>query len=137
MLPRLALVFLVSAVFGVPGVADSQERPFTQIVDLPTAHSMLRGEYALTVRVAPSGGLLAGVRVGIVPYLMLGVSYGAGNVVGTGTPEWNDRVEFDVKLRLAEEYGALPSLAAGYDSRGYGRQIDDGEILRFLEKSTS
>jgi len=132
-LPRLAMAFLVSLVLATPHHAAAQERPFTELVDLPTAHSMQRGEYALTARVAPNGGLIARMRVGIVPYLMAGVSYGAGNVVGTGAPEWNDRVEFDVRLRLAEETGALPALAAGYDSRGYGRQTDEGEY----EKSST
>lgn len=127
MLQRLAVPFVATLLLAAPQPAAAQERPFTELVDLPTAHAMLRGEYALTVRVAPSGGLLARMRVGIAPYLMAGVSYGAGNVVGTGAPEWNDRVEFDVRLRLAEEQGAIPALAAGYDSRGYGRQTDEGE----------
>ena len=112
--------------FLVPTRASATVDQPSELVDVPSAHTLPRGGYSLGLRVVPGGGLLTGLRVGVTPYLQVGVSYGAGNVVGSGEPEWDDGVEFDLKLRLAEEQGPIPGLALGYDSRGYGRQVDDG-----------
>ena len=116
------LVVAFLAPTGVSRAVDGQG----ELIDLPSAYTMLRGEYSLGLRVVPDGGLLAGLRVGVTPYLQVGVSYGAGNVVGSGEPYWDDGVEFDFKVQLAEERDPIPGLAFGYDSRGYGRQLDDG-----------
>ncbi|MBD3347800.1 MAG: hypothetical protein GF400_01235 [Candidatus Eisenbacteria bacterium] len=117
---------LLLAVLLVPTGALAAGEQFIDLVDVPSAHTLPRGAYSLGLRVVPDGGIIAGLRVGVTPYLQVGVSYGAGNVVGTGEPDWNDRVEFDIKLRLAEEQTVIPALAAGYDSRGYGSQLEDG-----------
>jgi len=117
---------LLLAVLLIPTGALAAGEQFIDLVDVPSAHTLPRGAYTLGLRIVPDGGVLAGLRVGVTPYLQVGVSYGAGNVVGSGEPDWNDRVEFDIKLRLAEEQQVIPALAAGYDSRGYGGQLEDG-----------
>jgi hypothetical protein len=122
----LAFAALLVTVFSLPASASAAVDQPSELVDTPSAHTLPRGGYSLGLRVVPSGGLLAGLRVGVTPYLQVGVSYGAGNVVGSGEPEWDDGVEFDLKLRLAEEQGPIPGLAFGYDSRGYGGQVEDG-----------
>ncbi|MEA3409163.1 MAG: hypothetical protein U9Q95_02335, partial [Candidatus Eisenbacteria bacterium] len=38
----------------------------------------------------------------------------------------NSEIEFELKIRLAEEYDIVPALAIGYDSRGHGTQLADG-----------
>jgi len=121
----LLSVLLATLLLG-PVPAGAQEDEFVQLVDVPTARCLPRGTYSLGVRAVPNGGLIAGMRVGIAPYLLVGLSYGAQNVVGTGEPEWDNSVEFDIKVRVAEEYEIVPALAVGFDSRGYGRQLDDG-----------
>lgn len=97
-----------------------------QLVDVQSAHTFPRGTYSLGLRAVPSGGVIAGLRVGVTDYVLVGLSYGASNFVGSGEPAWDDRVEFDIKVRVAEEVGAIPALAAGYDSRGYGPKLDRG-----------
>jgi hypothetical protein len=126
MLNRLALTALVVVLGAVGATAQLYEAPFTDLVDLPTAHGLPRGGYSLSIRVAPGGGVVGGLRVGVTSYVGLGVTYGAGNAIGTGEPDWNDRLEFDVKLRVADERQAIPAIAVGYDSRGYGAEIQDG-----------
>ncbi len=126
MLRRVTLAALVAAAFLTPAAAHAAGEQFLELVDVPTAHTLPRGGYTLGLRMLPEGGVLAGLRIGVTPYLQVGVSYGAGNVVGTGEPDWNDRVEFEARLRLAEEQPVIPGLAVGYDSRGYGQQLDDG-----------
>lgn len=125
MLRRSALVALLATALLTPVGARAAGEQFLELVDVPTAHTLPRGAYTLGLRMLPEGGVLAGLRIGVTPYLQVGVSYGAANIVGTGEPDWNDRVEFEAKLRLAEEQRVIPGLAAGYDSRGYGRQDED------------
>jgi hypothetical protein len=124
----LAAATLAGAAVVAPSTASAYGEHFEQLVDVQSAHTLPRAAYSLGMRVVPDGGVLLGLRVGITPYLHIGLSYGAGNVVGSGEPDWNDRVELEVKLRLAEDgqFGPVPSIAVGYDSRGYGRQLPDG-----------
>ena len=122
----LAFRALLLAVLLVPTGALAAGEEFIDLVDVPSSHALPRGAYSLGLRIVPDGGVLAGLRVGVTPYLQVGVSYGAANVVGSGEPDWNDRIEFDIKLRLAEEQPVIPGLAIGYDSRGYGRQLEGG-----------
>jgi hypothetical protein len=121
-----ATVAAVVAAWPATGLA--LEEHFEQLIDTQSAHTLPRAAYSLGMRVVPNGGVLLGLRVGIAPYLHVGLSYGAENVVGSGDPVWNDRVELEVKLRVAEDgqFGPVPSIAVGYDSRGFGRQLPDG-----------
>jgi len=126
MLYRLALTALIVLMGASTTAGQTVGGPFTDLVDLPTAHALPRGGYSLSVRVAPGGDVIGGVRVGVTSYVGVGLTYGAGNAIGTGDPDWNDRVELDVKLRIADERQAVPALAVGYDSRGYGAELEDG-----------
>ncbi len=120
----LAALFLVLAL--VPGRALAYGDAFTRLVDLQTAHTLPRAAYALGVRVVPDGGLQTSFAVGVSPYVGVGVSYGAANVIGSGEPAWDDEVEFEIKIRLSEEFDIMPGLAIGYDSRGYGAHVEGG-----------
>ena len=115
---------LVIVALSSPAVA--LDGRFPQMVDLPTACSLPKAEYSVGARVGPGGAFIGGLRVGITDYLAVGVSYGALNVIGSGDPDWQDRVEFDIKVRLADEDEGPLGLAVGYDSRGYGDQREGG-----------
>jgi hypothetical protein len=125
-------ILVAAAVLAVlaacPATGLALEEHFEQLIDAQSAHTLPRAAYSLGMRVVPNGGVLLGLRVGIAPYLHVGLSYGAENVVGSGDPDWNERVELEVKLRVAEDgqFGPVPTIAVGYDSRGYGRQLSDG-----------
>lgn len=122
----LALFLVVLAPACALGYGDS----FTRLVDVQTAHALPRAGYSLAVRVVPDGGLQTGLAVGITDYISVGVSYGAGNVIGSGEPDWDEEIEFELKIRLAEEFDITPGLAIGYDSRGYGAHTEDGGYFK-------
>ncbi len=128
-----ALAALLVLVAVLPPVAAAQIEHPIKLIDFPSAYGLPRGGYSLRMRIVPAGRVITGIRVGISDYILLGVSYGATNVVGSGSPEWDDRMEFDFKLRVAEETGGIPEIAIGYDSRGYGMQLESGEY----EKASS
>lgn len=127
---RYYIAALLSAALLIPAAASAQVDYPTRLIDLESAYTMPRAAYSMAARVVPGGGLVGGLSVGVTHYLMVGVSYGARNVVGTGEPDWDDRVEFEAKLRIADEYGAIPALAFGFNSRGYGQQIEEGGYER-------
>ncbi len=110
----------------LPASASAQSEYFAQLVDLPTAHTLPKSAYSAQLRVVPGGGVIAGARVGVADYFSLGLSYSAGNIIGNGDPDWNDSVEIEVKLRLGEENEAVPAVAIGFDSRGYGLELKEG-----------
>jgi hypothetical protein len=128
--PFLALVsmFLLPSA-GSWAASTARQGPadeIVQLVDVQSAHTLPRGTYSLGLRAVPAGGILAGLRVAVTDYVLVGLSYGAANFVGSGEPAWDKRAEFEVKLRLAEEDGVIPALAVGYDSRGYGLELERG-----------
>ncbi|MBN2566227.1 MAG: hypothetical protein JXB46_11005 [Candidatus Eisenbacteria bacterium] len=127
------LAALLSVLLLTPCVAAGYGESFTRLVDLQTAHTLPRAAYALGVRVGPDGSLTTVMAVGVASYLNVGVSYGAGNAIGSGEVDWDNEVEFEFKLRLAEEFDVVPGLAVGYDSRGYGTQIGDGGYAKASE----
>ncbi|MCF7911039.1 MAG: YjbH domain-containing protein [Candidatus Cloacimonetes bacterium] len=109
------------------------------LVDAPTAGMLQAGQTDIFTEFYKDNGLLLGVRVGIIPRVMIGVSYGSENVVGNNEPEWHDQVEFYGKFRLMDETSRIPALAIGYDSQGHGRfyaEDDDGvDVRRYDIKS--
>jgi hypothetical protein len=120
----LAALLLLLLIF--PSVAQGYGDAFTRLVDVQTAHTLYRAGYSLGVRVAPAGAVQTSFTVGVTDYVLAGVSYGAANVIGSGDPDWDGEVEFELKIRLAEEREIMPGLAIGYDSRGHGAHLGDG-----------
>ncbi|MCF7919893.1 MAG: YjbH domain-containing protein [Candidatus Cloacimonetes bacterium] len=103
------------------------------LVDAPTAGILQRGEASLFTEFYKDNGMLVGMRLGLFPRFVVGMSYGAENVVGNQKPDWHDRVEFQGKFRLLDESYSIPALAIGFDSQGHGRfyiEDNDGNELR-------
>jgi hypothetical protein len=121
-----ALAALLLLVLLVPSAAAGYGDTFTNLVDVQTAHTLPRASYALGVRVVPGGGVQTGFTIAAMDGILAGVSYGAANVIGSGEADWDNEIEFELKIRLAEEHDVIPGLAIGYDSRGHGLQLPDG-----------
>ncbi len=103
-----------------------------ELVDTPTAQVLPRGGYDIWMRLLAGGDALFGARVGMFDIFTFGVSYGGARILGGGDPDWNPRIEFYAKLRVARE-GTYPGLAIGFDSQGFG-PFDDG-LDRYEMKS--
>ncbi|MFZ1947111.1 MAG: hypothetical protein WAW06_06160 [bacterium] len=107
-----------------------------RIVDFPTAGLYARGEYGFDMDLYSDGGLLFGVGVGIARFVSFGASYGGLKFIGSGDPDMNPRPEVNVRVRLLEEDVAVPAVAVGFDSQGYGKFFDtEGMEERYLVKS--
>lgn len=110
-----------------------QFREDLDIVEGPTAGIIPHGSYMYRGSVGPLSSLLFGGYLGVKDRLMLGVSFGVQNFVGRGEIDVNDRLGFEIRLRLLEEVIGGPALAFGIDTQGQDRWIEGEE--RYERKS--
>ncbi|MFQ5636809.1 MAG: hypothetical protein ACE5IR_02300 [bacterium] len=94
------------------------------LVDLPTAGTLERGSFDITLRMFGNGGLLGGVAVGITPRFMFGLSFGGENIIGSGDVNWNQQPGFQAMIRLIDETFVAPAITLGFNSQGYGPYND-------------
>lgn len=95
------------------------------ITTLPTAGTLKRGSYAVEGFVFAGGGAAVSMSVGIAENLSFGISYGAGNVIGSGAPNWNPLPGAMVRYRLLPEDLLMPAVTLGFDSQGRGAYTKD------------
>jgi hypothetical protein len=105
-------------------ISPGRSEPIRQLIDLPTAATLPRGSFDVELRVYADGGVLGGTNIGLSNHLQLGLSYGADGIISERDPVWNPRVEFHVKLQVITENLALPAVAVGFASQGYGSWVD-------------
>jgi hypothetical protein len=102
------------------------------VIDMPTAGTLPRGNFDMSVRVY-SGGALGMTNIGLSNRLQVGIAFGGGNIVSNQHPKWNPRIEFNVKFRVIDELEYFPAVTAGFSSQGYGAW--DEEVQRYAFKS--
>jgi hypothetical protein len=122
--------------FFIPVLAFSQDAGLLeplQVIDTPTAGTLMRGSFRTGIDVYPDGGILAAIGAGITERFMFGISYGGTNIIGTGKINWNKQVGAMVRYRLFEEDYYLPAILIGFDSQGHGAYLDSTK--RYINKS--
>ncbi len=130
-----AFIIVLLILVGSP-VGFGQDR--INLVDIPTADTLMKGRYFLTFRFYQEGGLLVRGFAGLTDRLTVGASYGGVNVVGTGAIEGNPEPAFSLKYKLGEEGENLPfALSFGYDGQGYGKYYKKGDKLQGKELTES
>jgi hypothetical protein len=94
------------------------------LIDLPTAGMIPHSTASLDLDFYQANGLLATVSVGAFDRLLIGLSYGGTDFIGSEKPKWNDYPGLNIKIRLLEESIALPAIAIGFDSQGKEFYLD-------------
>lgn len=128
--------FVLSFPQGSGGSSASVES--VSLIDVPTAGVLNRGNVGLNFYFMPMGVLISRIEVGVFDNFSFGISYGASNFIGVGSPEWYKLPGVNVKFRVLEETESVPSIALGFDSQGKGEyftKLDNREINRFKIKS--
>lgn len=110
-----------------------EESPPQQLIDLPTAGVLPKGNAGITLRIFSGGGLLSGISAGVWEHLSFGLSFGGKNIIGSGKVTWNPRPEVAIKYQIVEEDELFPAIAIGFDSQGYGPY--DDTLNRYQTKS--
>lgn len=90
------------------------------LIDKPTAYMLPRGSFDLDFRTFPQGGVQAAINIGLANSFMIGLAYGGARILSEETPEWNPKMEFNIRYRLIEEYQGIPQFSVGFGSAGYG-----------------
>ena len=103
------------------------------IVDVPTAGTLPRGAYTISVRLFPDGGALAFTDIGLSNRLTMGISFGGDNIISNQDPNWNSAIEFGLKLRVIDELDYFPAVSIGFSSQGTGAW--NGDFDRYTFKS--
>ena len=98
--------------------------PPTDLISIPTAGTLMRGSFALGMRIQDGGGMILGLRVGITDRFQFGLSYGSPNLIGDDSLRWYPRPEANLKYMIVNEATSLPGLSLGLNTQGYGNFND-------------
>jgi hypothetical protein len=85
------------------------------LIDIPTAWTILRGYYDVNVIIYGGGGLSAKISIGLTDRLMLGISEDIGGAIGSQKADWNIPGVL-AKLNLIYPSDDSLGIAIGYDS---------------------
>lgn len=130
-----ALLASIFCAFDRQAAAQTQDETLhpQHLIDLPTAHVLPKGSGSMEMRISANGGLLGGIYAGIAERLILGISFGGTNLIGTGKTTWNPRPEVAIKYLMVRENDRAPNVAIGFESQGYGPYDDN--LNRYQVKS--
>ncbi len=118
------MVFIISVSVMAQGSAGAgAQYEYRSLIDVPAAGMLDRGYVGVGVDVMPQGVLITKLEVGPFNNFNFGISYGAGNFIGTGKPDWYKLPGVNVKIRIVNETESFPAIAFGFDSQGKGEYI--------------
>ncbi|MFQ5453595.1 MAG: hypothetical protein ACE5D6_05360 [Candidatus Zixiibacteriota bacterium] len=113
--------------------ASFYDIPPRWLVDMPTAGTLTRGYFNIGVRFYPNGGTIGSTDIGLSNRFMLGISYGAEDIISNNDPSWNPRIEFNIKFGVVDEVEYFPAITVGFSSQGSSAWND--EFQRYTFKS--
>ena len=117
---RLYLPGTIFTLLFLCATAWTQEAEPVRLVDSPTAGLTSKGRFGIDLRLFSNGGVTGQVNAGILKRIAIGLSYGGTEVIGDDEVSWYPRVEAAVRYRMIEESPAMPGVAIGYETQGYG-----------------
>ncbi|NOZ74340.1 MAG: YjbH domain-containing protein [FCB group bacterium] len=109
--------------------------PPTHLITIPTAGVLVRGSFAMEMRVQKAGGLSIGLSTGITDRFQFGVSYGASQLIGDTAVAWYPRPEASIKYRMIDETEKMPGISIGIDTQGFGAYHSERNQQRYDMKS--
>ena len=109
--------------------------PPTNLVTVPSAGTLVRGSFAMQMRVQKNGGLTSSLSVGITDRFQFGLSFGSANLIGDDSLEWYPRPEANLKYRLIDETTSMPGVSIGLDTQGQGQFNEADTLMRYDVKT--
>jgi hypothetical protein len=103
------------------------------LIDKPTAYMLPRGSFDLDFHTFPEGGVQAAIDIGLAKRFSIGLAYGGAKILSEQIPEWNPKMEFNIKYMLIEEYQAIPQITIGFSSAGYGLYQEADSAIGYYE----
>lgn len=119
----LCVTFLAFGFAPFAGAQAPEQAAFAsnlEVSDVPTAYTLYSRMFHLNFRMFRGGGILAKALASFNNSLMLGLSMGAGNVIGNGSVEFEeDPLQAVAKVKLLNLRKSEIVGAVGYDGQGY------------------
>jgi hypothetical protein len=103
------------------------------IVSIPTAGVLSRGEARIHQKIYKNNGLAVGADVGLFENFQFGVAYGVEHLIGDRDPNWHNKIDFHGRYRIINETIGFPAIAVGIDTQGHGHY--DKRVKRYEIKS--
>jgi hypothetical protein len=125
---------IIISILSTFGVSQTYPPP-TTLVSVPSAGTLVRGSYAMQMRVQKNGGLTSSLSVGITDRFQFGLSFGSANLIGDDSLEWYPRPEANLKYRLIDETTSMPGLSLGLDTQGQGQFNEVDTLMRYDVKA--
>ena len=125
---------IIISILSTFGIAQTYPPP-TNLVSVPSAGTLVRGSYAMQMRVQKNGGLTSSLSVGITDRFQFGLSFGSANLIGDDSLEWYPRPEANLKYRLIDETTSMPGLSIGLDTQGQGQFNKADTLMRYDVKA--
>ncbi len=116
------------------GWAQSYPPP-TTLITVPSAGTLVRGSYAMQMRVQKGGGLTTALSVGLTDRFQFGLSFGSANLIGDDSLVWYPRPEANLKYRIIDETESMPGLSLGLDTQGLGNFNSADSLMRYDVKA--
>jgi len=115
---KKAYITIFSILIFSAGIFAAQARNI-ELVDLPTANTLIKAELRCDIKLYPGGGILTRLYIGIFDKLMIGGAFNIVNLIGTGEVEYVLPPKFLGKIRLTDDEGVMPAISIGYEGQGY------------------
>ena len=125
---------IIISILSTFGIAQTYPPP-TNLVSVPSAGTLVRGSYAMQMRVQKNGGLTSSLSVGITDRFQFGLSFGSANLIGDDSLEWYPRPEANLKYRLIDETTSMPGVSIGLDTQGQGQFNEADTLMRYDVKA--
>jgi hypothetical protein len=115
---KKAVISAVLALFSVCFIYAGQARNI-ELVDVPTASTLLSRELRLDFKFSPSGGILSRLYIGLFERFYIGGAFNVNNIIGSGDINPDFPPNFTAKIRVTDDEAAVPAISLGYEGQGY------------------
>lgn len=121
----ISIIYMQSA-FAQGTAGEDAKYELRELIDMPTAGILEKGNVSLSSELLPYGTVIAKVEAGIFNNINIGLSYGGSNIIGSGSPDWYPFPPgVNLKIRLIDETILTPAFAIGFDTQGKGEYFKD------------
>lgn len=115
---------LIQAAYSQGTAGADAKFEYRSLIDLPSSGILQKGFVGVSTDVMPEGVMIMKMEVGVFDKVSFGISYGGGNIIGSGSPVWYKIPAVNLRFRLWDEDLSFPTLTIGFDSQGKGEYFD-------------
>jgi hypothetical protein len=120
----LLVITLTSALFAQGTAGTNAKFEYRSLIDIETAGVLEKGYVGVDIDVLPQGVLISSIEVGVFNNFSFGISYGAENMIGSGSVNFYPLPGVYIKGRIFDEAQIMPAIAVGFNSQGKGAYIN-------------